>query len=70
MNWLKIMFAGKKVMSVLTNSIPTALEDGKLSIDEIAKIVKQILDIFNIEAEIEVPEDLQDKYLNVVKKIS
>lgn len=69
MNWLKVLMTGQKVMGVLTETVPTALEDGKLTIDEVVNLVKKILDIFEINAEISVPEDLHGKYLDVIEKV-
>jgi hypothetical protein len=69
MNWLKLMFTGQKIMAILTDTVPTALADGKLTIDEITDLVKKILSVFEINAEIKVPDDMKGKYLDVVEKV-
>ena len=62
-NYLK---CGKKCYDIVTDNIPQKLEDGILTIDEMASIIKDICAVFGIKAEIKVPEKYVDKYFDIV----
>jgi len=58
--------AGKKCYDIVTEKIPPRLEDGILTVDEMANIIKEICAVFNIKAEIKVPEKYVDEYFDIV----
>jgi hypothetical protein len=66
MGMIDMVITGKKVYDIITENIPQKLEDGKLTVDEMAALIKEICETFDIKAEITVPEDLKDKYLDIV----
>ena len=57
---------GVKCYNIITDNIPQKLEDGILTIDEMASIIKDICAVFDIKAEIKVPEKYVDKYFDIV----
>lgn len=69
MDWLKAFFKGKAVLNIVVEYIPKALEDGKLTMDEITTLINKISAIFNYNIEIKVPAELTDKVLDVVKLV-
>ena len=62
-NYLK---CGKKCYDIVTDSIPQKLADGVLTVQEMASIIKDICDVFGIKAEIKIPDEYVDKYLDIV----
>jgi len=67
--WLKYIFAGGAVLKILISSIPKALQDKKLTIDELASLLKEICSIFGWTLEIQIPDKFSDTYLNVAGDI-
>lgn len=63
---MDMMITGKKAYDLLTDNIPKKLEDGILTVDEMATLIKEICEVFDIKAEIKVPDDLKDKYMEIV----
>lgn len=58
--------AGKQCFDIVTERIPPRLEDGVLTVDEMASIIKEICAVFGIKAEIKVPEKYTTKYFDIV----
>ena len=57
-----------KVMKLLGETVPNSIEDGKLSIEESIVIVQKLFEIFEAEV-INIPQNLADKYVDIVSKI-
>ena len=66
MGILNYFRCGKKCFDIVTENIPQKLEDGILTIDEMATIIKDICAVFDIKAEIQVPSKYTDKYFDIV----
>jgi hypothetical protein len=66
MGMIDMVVTGKKVYDIITENIPQKLEDGVLTVDEMATLIKDICETFDIKAEIRVPDDMKDKYLDIV----
>lgn len=67
MNWWKLLTSGKKVLDVVVDYIPKALEDGKISMDEASMLIMKIANIFDYKIEVVIPEDVKDKVLEVTE---
>ena len=57
-----------KVMKLLGETVPNSIKDGKLSIEESVVIVQKLFEIFEADV-INIPQDIADKYVNIVSKI-
>jgi len=68
MNWLKAFFKGKAVFNIVVEFIPRACADGKLTIEEITELVTKISNVFDYKIEIQIPNDISNKVINVVDK--
>jgi len=67
MNWFKLLMAGKKVLDVVVTYIPKALDDGKVSMDEVSTLIMKIAIIFDYKIELTIPDDLKDKVIEVTE---
>jgi hypothetical protein len=66
MGWINYLKMGKQCYDIITDRIPPRLEDGVLTVDEMANIIKEICAVFGIKAEIKVPSKYTDKYFDIV----
>ncbi len=66
MGILNYFRCGKKCFDIVTETIPKRLEDGVLTVDEMANIIKEICAVFDIKAEIKVPAKYTEKYFDIV----
>jgi len=66
---MKALFMGKMVFDIISSYIPKALEDGKLTMDEILEILKQICNTFDFHVEFEVPPQISNTIIGVISKI-
>ena len=53
-----------KVMNILGNTIPKALEDGQITVAECVEVVRQLFDVFEVKS-FEVPEKIQEVAIKV-----
>lgn len=67
MNWWKLLTSGKKVLDVVAEYIPKALEDGKISMDEVTVLIMRIANIFDYKIELTVPEETKDTIIEVAE---
>lgn len=56
-----------RIYSVISNTLPEALADGKIDIMELIQILSQILTILEIDISIEIPEEIQGVALAVLQ---
>jgi len=63
-NYLK---AGKRCYDIVTKHIPPRLADGILTVNEMADIITEICDVFDIKAEIKIPKKFTDTYFDIVE---
>ena len=66
MGIINYLRCGKRCYDIITEKIPPRLEDGVLTVDEMASIIKEICAVFDIKAEIKVPEKYVNKYFEIV----
>jgi len=69
-SWLKYMFIGGKLLQILVSSIPKALEDKKLTLDEATGLIKEICALFDWNLEISIPREFSETYVEVTSDIS
>jgi len=69
MKWMKALFMGKLVFDIISQYIPKALEDGKLTMDEILEILKQICTTFDFHIEFKVPPETSKVVIGVIEKV-
>jgi len=59
--------AGKKCYDIVTETIPQKMQDGVLTVDEMAQVIKDICAVFHIRAEIKVPDNFKKTYFDIVE---
>lgn len=69
MKWMKALFMGKMVFDIISQTIPKALNDGKLTIDEILDILKQVCKTFDIHIEFNIPDHASNLVIDVIEKV-
>lgn len=57
---------GKRCYKIITDMIPQKVEDGVLTTEEMSDIIREICDVFQIKAQIKVPEEMKKKYFDIV----
>jgi len=66
---MKALFMGKMVFDIISQYIPKSLEDGKLTIEEILEILKQICKTFDFHIEFNVPTETSNVVIGVIEKV-
>ncbi len=66
MNTFDMIKYGKGCYDIITEVIPQKIEDGVLTADEMASIIREICRVFDIKAEIRIPQELEKKYFDIV----
>lgn len=67
MNWFAYVTRAFSVVGLVTSAIPEIVADGKITVDEIAGLVKQLAVICHWDIEIDVPDELKEQVLGVSK---
>lgn len=53
-----------RVMDILGNTIPKALDDGNITVAECVEVVRQLFDAFDVKS-FQVPEEIQEIAIKV-----
>ena len=66
MNWFQLLFTGKAVYDIVVNDLPKAMEDSKLSLEEIVNIIVKIAAVFSYKIEFSIPKEIKTATLDVI----
>jgi len=69
-SWLKYMFIGSKLLKILVSSIPEALADKKLTLDEAMNLITEICSLFGWKLSISIPSEFSETYVNVTSDVT
>ncbi len=69
MNWFKLLLTGKKVLNIISEYVPKALEDGKITMAEAAILITKITAVFDYNVEFKVSTAAKEDIMDVVEFI-
>ena len=67
LKYWKYVRRGLSVMAILATEIPTILEDGKVTVDEIVSMMKLICNVCNWDIEFDVPVEVKEIAVGISK---